>query len=84
MAYVQFLTKQMGGDVVSGVGGQIKALTDAVATLKGLVSAATSAAKEATQAVKEANTRATTANTNTDVAKNAVNTIYLKNSTLIC
>jgi hypothetical protein len=74
-AFVRFLTKQTGGNVTSGVGGQIKALTDMVATLKGLVSTATSAAKEAAQAAKEANTRATMANTNADAAKNAVNSI---------
>jgi hypothetical protein len=68
--------------VASEVGGQIKALTDVVATLKGLISAATSAAKEATQAVKEANTWATTANMNADAAKNAVKDIYSKISTI--
>ncbi len=40
------------------------------------------AAKEASQAAKEANARATMANTNTDAAKNAVNLIYTKNSSL--
>ncbi len=81
-AFVHFLTKQTGGNVASGVGGQIKALTDTVATLQGSVSMATSTTKEATQVAKEANTRATRANTNADAAKNAVNSIYSKNSTL--
>jgi hypothetical protein len=83
-ACVRFRTKQTGGNVFSGVCSQIKALTDTVAMLNGLVSVVTSAAKEATQAAKEANTRATTANTNAEAAKNAVNSIYLKNSTLKC
>jgi hypothetical protein len=82
--FVHFLTKQMGGNVASGVGGQIKALTGTVAMLKGSVSVATSAAKEATHAAKEANTRATVANTNADIAKKAVKFIYSKNSTQKC
>jgi hypothetical protein len=81
-AFVPFLTKQMGGNVTLGMGSQIKALSDTMATLKGSVTAATSATKEAVQTAKEANTRATTANTNADAAKNAVNLIYSKNSTL--
>jgi hypothetical protein len=81
-AFVHFLTKQMSANVASGVGRQIKTLTDAVATLKGSVSAATIAAKEATQAAKEANARATTANTNADATKNGLNALYLKNYTL--
>ncbi len=81
-AFVRFLTKQTSANVASGVGEQIKTLSDAMATLKGSVSAATSAAKEATQAAKEANTRATIANTNADAAKNGLNELYSKNSTL--
>jgi hypothetical protein len=76
------LTKQTGGNVSSGVGGQIKTLTDSIATLKGSVAAAMATAKEASQAAKEANARATTANTNADATKNAVNLIYTKNSSL--
>jgi hypothetical protein len=81
-AFIRFLTKMTGGNVSAGVGGQIKALTDSIATLKGAATAATAAAKEATQMAKEANTRATTANTNADAAKNSVNSLYSKNSTL--
>jgi hypothetical protein len=81
-AFVCFLTKQMGRNVVSGTGSQIKALSNTVATLKGSVMVVTSATKEAAQTAKEANTCATTANTNADAAKNAVNSIYSKNSTL--
>jgi hypothetical protein len=50
-----------------------------MATLKGSISVATSAAKEATQTAKEANTRATRTNTNADVAKNGLNALYSKN-----
>jgi hypothetical protein len=74
-AFVQFLTKQTGGNVSLGVGRQIKTLTDSIATLKGLVAAATAVAKEALQAKKEANRRGTIANTNANAAKNAVNLI---------
>ncbi len=81
-AFVCFLTKQTSANIASGVNGQIKTLTDAVAMLKGSVSAATTAAKEATQAAKEANARATTANTNADAAKNGLNALYSKNSNL--
>ena len=66
----------------SGVGGQIKTLTDTIAMLKGSVAAATTANKEASQTAKEAYMRATMANTNANAAKNAVNLIYSKNSTL--
>ncbi len=81
-AFVRFLTKQTLANVASGVGRQIKTLTDAVATLKGSVSTATTAAKEATKAAKEANAWAMTANTNADAAKNGLNALYSKNSTL--
>ena len=81
-AFIRFLTRMTGGNVSAGVGGQIKALTDSIATLKGAATAATAAAKEATQTAKEANTRATTANTNADAAKNSINSLYSKNSTL--
>ena len=84
MAFIRFLTKMTGGNVSAGVSGQIKALTDSIATLKvkGAATAATAAAKEATQTAKEANTRATTANMNADAAKNSINSLYSKNSTL--
>ena len=75
VAFIRFLTKMTGGNVSAGISGQIKALTDSIATLKG-------AAKEATQTAKEANTRATTADTNADAAKNSINSLYSKNSTL--
>ena len=66
-----------------GVGSQIKARSNTVATLKHPpVTAAASAAKEAAQIAKEANTCATMANTNANASKNAVNLIYLRNSTL--
>jgi hypothetical protein len=81
-AFIRFLTKMTGGNVLAGVGGQIKALTDSIATLKGAVTAATAAAKEATQTAKEANTRASSANMNADAAKNSVNSLYSKNTTL--
>jgi hypothetical protein len=81
-AYVQFLTKTMGGNVASGIGGQLKMLTNTIATLKSLVAMEAKEAKEAAQAAKKANTRASLANTNADAAKNAVNTIYTKKSTL--
>ena len=81
-AFVRFLTRQTAQSVASGIGSQLKAISDSVATMKGAVSAATSAAKEATQAAKEANTRASTANTNADAAKNGLNALYSKNSTL--
>ncbi len=81
-AFVQFLTKQTGGNVALGVGGKLKILFDTIATLKGSVMAATSTAKEVAQTANEANTCATTTNTNTDAAKNAVNSIYLTNCSL--
>ncbi len=81
-AFICFLTKQTSANVVSGVGGQMKTLTDAVTLLKGSVAAATTATKEATQAAKKANARATTANTNANAAKNGLNSLYEKNSTL--
>jgi hypothetical protein len=84
-AFVRFLTRQTLANIAPGVGGQIKTLSDALATLKGSVSAATTAAKEATQAAKEANARAmTAANTKSDVAKNGLNALYSKNLTLKC
>jgi hypothetical protein len=79
---IVFLTKQTGGDVFSRVGGQIKMLIDMIAMLKRLVVVVTMAAKEASQTAKKANTRAMTANTNANVAKNVVNSIYSKHSTL--
>jgi hypothetical protein len=80
--YVRFLTKTTGGNVASGVGGQLKTLTNTIATLKSMVATAAKEAKEAAQAAKEANTHASLANTNADAAKNAVNSIYTKKSTL--
>jgi len=81
-AFVRFLTRQTAQNVASGIGSQLKTISDSVASMKETVSAATTAAKEATQAAKEANTRATTANTNADAAKNGLNSLYSKNSTL--
>jgi hypothetical protein len=81
-AFVRFLTRQTAQNVASEIGLQLKTICDSVATMKGAVTAATSAAKEATQAAKEANTRATTANTKADAAKNGINALYSKNSTL--
>ena len=81
-AFVRFLTRQTAQNVASGIGSQLKTISDSVASMKGTVSAATTAAKEATQAAKEANARATTANTNADAAKNGLNSLYSKNSTL--
>jgi hypothetical protein len=81
-AFIQFLMKQTAVNVASGIGSQIKTLLDTIATLKGLMLVAASAAKEAAQLAKEANTWASTANANADVAKNAVNSIYTKNSSL--
>jgi hypothetical protein len=81
-AYVRFLTKTMGGNVAWGVGGQLKTLTDMIATLTSLVTTAAKEANEAAQVAKEANTRASSASTNADPAKNAVNSIYTKKSTL--
>ncbi len=83
-ANVQFLTKTTGGNVASGVGGQLKTLTNMIATLKSLVTMVAKEAKEVAQAAKEANTHASFANMNADAAKNAVNSIYTKNSTLKC
>jgi hypothetical protein len=81
-AFVNFFTKQMGGNMASGVGGQLKTLAETIAMLKGLVSAAMGVAKEATQVTKEATTHAYMANTTVNAAKNAVNAIYLKKGTL--
>ena len=81
-AFVRFLTQQTAQNVASGIGSQLKTISNSVASMKGTVSAATTAAKEATQAAKEANARATTANTNADAAKNGLNSLYSKNSTL--
>ncbi len=80
--FIRFLTKQTSANVASGVGGQMKTVTDTVTMQKGSVTAATTAAKEATQAAKEANACATTANTNADTAKNSLNSLYAKNLTL--
>jgi hypothetical protein len=60
-AYVQFLTKTMGGNVASGIGGQLKTLTNMIDMLKSLVATAAKEAKEAAQVAKEANTRASLA-----------------------
>ncbi len=83
-AFVHFLTKQTGGNVALGVGGQLKTLAETVTTLKSLVSTAAGAAKEATQAAKDATSHISMANTTADAAKNAVNAIFSKNSTLKC
>ena len=82
MAFIRFLTKMTGENVLADVGGQIKALSDSIATLKGAATAVTAVAKDATQTAEEANTRATMANKNIDVAKNSVNSLYSKNPTL--
>ncbi len=62
-----------------GAGGQIKTLSDTISTLKGSVAGA---AREVAHGAKEANMRTTLANTNARAAKNAVNSIYTKNSSL--
>ncbi len=53
MAFIRFLTKMTGGNVSGGVGGQIKALTDSIATLKGAATAATAAAETRNAAFDE-------------------------------
>lgn len=81
-AFIRFLTKQTGSNVASGVGGQLKAHTDLLATMKGTVHSAAEAAKEATKTAKEALTRASTANTTADAAKNTLAGLFTKNTTL--
>jgi len=53
MAFIRFLTKMTGGNVSGGVGGQIKALTDSIATLKGAATAATAVAETRNAAFDE-------------------------------
>jgi hypothetical protein len=81
-AFMRFLVKTTAGSAAAGGGGQLKTLTDTVATLVTSVATATTVAKDAARDAKEASACASTANTKADVAKNAVDTFYSKNPTL--
>jgi hypothetical protein len=80
--FMCFLVKTMAGSAAAGGGGQLKTLTDMVATLKTSVAAAMTAAKDAARDDKEASACASMTNTKADAAKNAVDTFYSKNPTL--
>ena len=79
---MRFLVKTSAGNAAGGGGGQLKTLTDKVDKLQTAVALATTTSKDALKDSKEALTRASTANTQADNARNAVNSLYAKNSTL--
>ena len=81
-AFMRFLVKTSAGNAAGGGGGQLKTLTDKVDKLQTAVALATTTSKDALKDSKEALTRASTANTQADNARNAVNSLYAKNSTL--
>ena len=81
-AFICFLTKQTGQNVSSGVGSQIKVLSEALEKFVKMAKEAVDAAKEATSVLKEAITRSGSASTAADKAVSDVKAILAKNSNL--
>jgi hypothetical protein len=81
-AFIHFLTKQTGQNVSTGIGSQIKVLTEALEKAVKMAKEATDSAKEATRVSKEASTRSNTASSAADKAASDVKAILAKNSTL--
>ena len=81
-AFIRFLTKPTGNNVVLGVGVQLGKLTSAVDRIETLAKTADTTAKDAARVSKEANTRAAMANTSAEKASEGLKTLYTKNSTL--
>jgi len=82
-AFIRFLTKQTGQNVSTGIGSQIKVLTEALEKAIKMSKEAADAAKEATRVSKEeASTRSNTASSAADKAVSDVKAILAKNSTL--
>jgi ABC-type glycerol-3-phosphate transport system substrate-binding protein len=81
-AFIRFLTKQTGQNVSSGVGGQLKSMSDALAQVKAAAKEASEAAREATKASKEASTRSVSATNAADKVSNELKSILAKNTTI--
>ncbi len=81
-AFIRFLMKQTSQNVASGVGSQIKVLTEALEKYVKMVKEAVDAAKEATRVSKEAITWSGSASTAADKAASVVKAILAKNSNL--
>jgi hypothetical protein len=81
-ASIHFLTKQRGQDVASGVGGQIKAVTDALAQIKAAIKEAGNAAKEASRISKEASSRSILDNNMVDKVLKSSGVSWQKNTVL--
>ena len=83
VAFIRFLTKQTGQNVSTGIGSQIKVLTEALEKAVKMAKEAADAAKEATRVSKEeASTRSNMASSAADKAVSDVKAILAKNSTL--
>ena len=74
-AFVQFLTKQTGGNVSAGVGCQMQVVNDKIKTIEAL-------AKEAKKESSNAIARATTASSAADDVKKKLNSLQANNLTL--
>jgi hypothetical protein len=74
-AFVQFLTKQTGGNVSTGVGGQMQVVNDKIKTIKAL-------AKEAKKESSNAVARTTMASSTADDVKKKLNSLQANNPTL--
>ena len=81
-AFIRFLTKQTGQNVSTGIGSQIKVLTEALEKAVKMAKEAADAAKEATRVSKEASTWSNTASSAADKAVSDIKAILAKNSTL--
>ncbi len=81
-AFICFLTKQTGQNMATGVGSQIKALTDALEKYVKITKEAPDAAKEATRGSKEACTWSNMGSLAADKAVSDVKAILVKNSNL--
>ncbi len=81
-AFIRFLTKQTDQNVASGVGSQIKVLTEVLEKYVKMAKEAADAANEATRVSKEAITWSGLASTAADKAASDVKAILAKNSNL--
>ncbi len=80
-AFIRFLlTKQTGQNVSTGVGSQIKVLTEALEKYVKMATEAADAAKEATRVSKEASTWSNTVSLASDKAVSDVKAIFLVNN----
>ena len=81
-AFIRFLMKQTGQNVSSGVGSQIKVLSEALEKFVKMAKEAVDAAKEATRVLKEAITRSGLASMAAGKAVSDFKAILAKNSNL--